>query len=359
MMRYALRLAARGLGRTWPNPAVGCVIAREGRIVGTGWTQPGGRPHAETMALAQAGNAARGADMWVTLEPCAHQGQTPPCAQAIIEAGIARTAVGCTDPDPRVSGRGIAMLREAGITVEENVLAVETRQLNAGFFRRIQNVRPFIALKLATTLDGKIATKTGESRWITSEAARVRGQWLRSRYDALVTGSGTVAADDPQLTCRLPGLEAAGPVRVVLSRSGMKMKDTQLLHALPHAPLWIVSAADTQPAATARKGLSHFSITPSGEDAEDFRRAMQCLAQQGITRALVEAGPRLNTAALRSGWVERIYWFRAPFFLGDDSRAAVDALEITRLSDPARWQVESTERHDEDRLDILVASETR
>ena len=171
-MAHALRLAARGLGRTWPNPAVGCVIVKDGVILGRGWTQPGGRPHAETMALAQAGAAARGATAYVTLEPCAHHGQTPPCAEALIAARVARVVTALTDPDPRVAGRGHAMLRAAGIAVTEGVLAPEASRLNAGFLKRVTRNLPFVTLKLATTLDGRIATAAGESRWITGPAAR-------------------------------------------------------------------------------------------------------------------------------------------------------------------------------------------
>src|SRR5580700_4659831 len=218
-MRTALGLARRGLGNTWPNPAVGCVIVKDGRVVGRGWTQKGGRPHAETEALARAGKGAKGATAYVSLEPCSHHGKTPPCAEALIAAGVSRVVAAVEDPDPRVSGRGIARLRAAGIAVEAGLCAAEAAELNAGFFCRVAQGRPLVTLKLAASLDGRIATPTGKSRWITGPAARERAHLLRAAHDAVLIGTGTALADDPQLTCRLPGLEARSPVRIVIDRT--------------------------------------------------------------------------------------------------------------------------------------------
>ena len=206
-MRAALALARRGLGRVAPNPAVGCILVRDGIVVGRGWTQPGGRPHAETEALRRAGAAAAGAVAYVTLEPCAHHGSTPPCADALIAAGVSRVVVAIEDPDPRVAGRGLARLTAAGISVETGVCADEAGRLNAGFLKRIEHGLPLVTLKLATSLDGKIATHAGESQWITGEDARARGHLLRAQTDAIMIGSGTAQIDNPLLTCRLPGLE--------------------------------------------------------------------------------------------------------------------------------------------------------
>src|SRR5262245_54706539 len=212
-MGAALSLAARNLGQTWPNPAVGCVIVdASGHVVGRGFTQRGGRPHAETEALKVAGGRARGGTAYVTLEPCAHHGKTPPCADALVAAGIARCVAAIEDPDPRVSGSGLATLRAAGISVDTGVLAERAKDLNIGFLTRIRAGRPFVALKLATSLDGRIATRSGESRWITGEAARAFGHLLRATHDAIAVGSGTVLTDDPELTCRLEGLEDRSPV---------------------------------------------------------------------------------------------------------------------------------------------------
>ena len=213
-MRAAFALARRGLGNVWPNPAVGCVLVRDGRVVGRGWTQPGGRPHAETEALRRAGALARGATAYVSLEPCSHWGRTSPCADALIAAGVRRVVAALEDPDPRVSGSGIARLREAGIAVETGLGAAEAAEINAGFLTRQRLGRPLVTLKLATSLDGKIATATGESQWITGPSARAYAHKLRAEHDAIMVGTGTVLADDPQLTCRLPGLSQ------LLSRAG-------------------------------------------------------------------------------------------------------------------------------------------
>jgi len=214
-MAAALGLARRGLGRVWPNPAVGCVIVRDGLVVGRGWTAPGGRPHAEAVALERAGDLAHGATAYVTLEPCAHHGRTPPCADALVRAGVARVVTALGDPDPRTAGEGHARLRQAGIAVAEGTGADAAEEVNAGFLKRVRHGRPLVTLKLATTLDGRIATAAGESQWITGPRARQDGHRLRAAHDAIIVGSGTALADDPGLTCRLPGLEGASPVRVV------------------------------------------------------------------------------------------------------------------------------------------------
>ena len=235
-MGAALALASRGIGNVWPNPAVGCLIVRDDIIVGRGWTRPGGRPHAETEALQQAGEAARGATAYVTLEPCAHHGKTPPCADALIAAGVARVVVALDDPDDRVNGRGLTRLSEAGIAVDVGVCADKARSLNAGFLTRVTLDRPFVAIKAATSLDGRIATGTGESQWITGEAARRRGHLLRATHDAIMIGRGTLERDDPALTCRLPGLEARSPVRVVLDSSGRYAAKSGMLADAGQAP---------------------------------------------------------------------------------------------------------------------------
>ncbi|MBT3397327.1 MAG: bifunctional diaminohydroxyphosphoribosylaminopyrimidine deaminase/5-amino-6-(5-phosphoribosylamino)uracil reductase RibD, partial [Alphaproteobacteria bacterium] len=215
-MRSALALAQRGLGQVWPNPSVGCVLVKDGHPIGRGWTQPGGRPHAETEALARAGDRARGATAYVTLEPCAHHGETPPCAAALVEAGVAKVVVACRDPDTRVNGGGIDALKSAGIDVVEGVLETDAIDLNIGFFTRVQSDRPMVTLKLAASIDGRIATSAGKSKWITGPGARAHGHGLRARHDAVLVGAGTVNADDPELTCRLPGMTGRSPVRVIL-----------------------------------------------------------------------------------------------------------------------------------------------
>ncbi len=319
-MRAALALATRGLGNVWPNPAVGCVLVRDGRVVGRGWTQPGGRPHAETEALRRAGDAARGATAYVTLEPCSHHGKTPPCADALVAAGVRRCVVAAVDSDSRVSGRGLERLRSAGIAVEQGVLAAEARTLNAGFFKRVEQGLPFVTLKLATTLDGRIAMASGESKWITGPEARARVHLERGRNDAVLTGAGTARADDPDLRCRLPGLDPRPPVRVVLSRDGVPA-DGQLARSAAETPVWLFCGED----ATIPDGIRHF---PIGDPETVLKR----LAEEGLTRVMIEAGGRLAASFLRAGLVDRLLWFRAPKIIGGDGIPAVGVLGLDRLA---------------------------
>ncbi|MFA7430029.1 MAG: bifunctional diaminohydroxyphosphoribosylaminopyrimidine deaminase/5-amino-6-(5-phosphoribosylamino)uracil reductase RibD [Rhodospirillaceae bacterium] len=339
-MDAALALAARGLGSVWPNPAVGCVIVRDGRVVGRGWTQPGGRPHAETEALARAGAAARGATAYVTLEPCSHYGKTPPCTDALIAAGIARCVVACTDSDPRVSGQGVERLRAAGIEVVVGVREAEARRLNAGFFKRIEEGRPLVTLKVATTLDGRIATRTGESKWITGPKARERTHLERARHDAVLVGSGTVIADDPDLTCRLAGVDPRPVVRVVMmGRAPISAKATMLASANT-ASVWLFGA-EGQEAATdllvptkmKQGGVQAFTV-PGGPDGRpDPKSVLRVLAEHGITRLMIEGGAGVAASFLATGLVDRLLWFRAPKVLGGDGLGAVADLGLDRLAD--------------------------
>jgi diaminohydroxyphosphoribosylaminopyrimidine deaminase/5-amino-6-(5-phosphoribosylamino)uracil reductase len=247
-MRLALSLGARGLGRVWPNPAVGCVIVKGGRVVGRGWTQDGGRPHAETVALAQAGAAARGATVYVSLEPCDHHGQTPPCSEALVAAGVARVVVALTDPDPRVAGGGLQTLRKAGIEVLTDVCEAEARLAHRGFLSRVTQGRPMLTLKLATSSDGRIATATGESQWITGPEARRHVHAMRARHDAVLVGAGTARADDPSLTVRGLGI-AQQPVRVVLSRRLDLPENSALMRTAAQVPVWLCHGPDAPCAA--------------------------------------------------------------------------------------------------------------
>ena len=303
-MQHALRLAAHGLGQVAPNPSVGAVIVKNGNIIGRGNTARGGRPHAETIALAQAGELAEGATMYVTLEPCSHYGKTPPCAEAIIKAGIKKVVVACSDSNPLVAGKGLAMLRDASIEVIENVCYEEARKLNEGFFSTIEKNRPFIALKLATSLDGKIATATGESKWITEEESRTKAHQLRAKYDAILTGIGTVLADNPKLDCRIKGLEQNSPMRIVLDSQGRTPPDAAI------NPAKII---------TESKNLSEI---------------LEQLAKAGITRLMVEAGRGVATSFLEQNLVDRIYWFRAPLIIGEDgiNAASVGIVPLAQLS---------------------------
>ena len=325
-MALALSLGRRGQGNTWPNPAVGCVIVQEGRVVGRGWTQPGGRPHAETEALRRAGEAAAGATAYVTLEPCAHTGKTPPCAEALIEAKVSRVVVAIEDPDPRVAGQGVAMLHGAGIEVEVGCCADEARHVNAGFLSRIERNRPWVSLKVATTLDGKIATRTGHSQWITGEAARQRGHLLRAVADVILTGGGTVAADDPQMTCRLPGLEKRSPRRAIMLGSQVLSPDAKLVQTASDVPVRIYTAEgrDTSGlSGLALGGIDVRSVPGSGSDRPSASAVLADLAADGVTRVLVEAGAALNAAFLAEELVDEVHWFRAPTIMGADGLAAV------------------------------------
>ncbi len=338
-MSHALALARRGLGCVWPNPTVGCVLVdRDGTVVGRGWTQPGGRPHAETEALGRAGARAAGATCYVSLEPCAHHGETPPCAEALIAAGVSRVVVALDDPDPRVAGAGMAALRAAGIAVDHGPCAEAARALNAGFFSRTTRGRPWLTLKIASTLDGRVATRRGESQWITGEAARARGHLLRAEHDAILIGAGTAAADNPSLTCRLPGFSARSPVRVVLAGGTIALApDAALATTATRRPTWLLCApaALDQPA-WAGAGVEIITVA-GAEGRPDLGAALEALAARGITRVLVEGGAQIATALLRAGLVDEIAWFRAPAAIGAEGTPAIAGLAIDALADCPRF----------------------
>ena len=338
-MRHALRLARRGLGNVAPNPAVGCVIVADDVVVGRGWTQRGGRPHAETMALMQAGARARGATAYVTLEPCAHHGQTPPCARALIDAGLARVAIAALDPDPRVCGRGRIMLEKAGIAVSTGLCEEEARFLNAGFLLRIEAGRPLVTLKLATSLDGRIATHNGHSKWITGERTRAYVHMLRATHDAILTGIGTVLADDPDLGCRLAGLEDRTPLRVVLDSHLRLPLTSRLVRTARERPLLVFCRDDAEK--LRRKALEDCGVEvrplPPGEGGYvPVAGVLKVLAEKGMTRLLVEAGGHVAASFLRARLVDRLEWHRAALIIGGDGRSAVEAYGIDALDQAAR-----------------------
>ncbi len=357
-MRAALALARRGLGRTWPNPSVGSVVVRDGRVVGRGWTQPGGRPHAETEALARAGAAAKGATAYVSLEPCSHQGRTPPCSQALIEAGIARAVIACEDPDPRVSGTGTAALAAAGIAVQAGVLDQEARELNAGFFNRVMLGRPLITLKAATGLDGRIATHRGESRWITGEPARARGHLLRATHDAVMVGVGTASVDDPQLTCRLPGLEARAPVRIVVDGRLRLPLTGQLVRQAKQIPTWVIAAEGVgaqRQAALLDCGVEVLIVArDAGGEYPDLHEAMRILGERGLTRVLVEGGGHLTAALSRADLIDRIVWFRAGLLIGGDGVPVAVPFGVDRLDQAPRFRRSSVDPCGDDVVETWV-----
>jgi diaminohydroxyphosphoribosylaminopyrimidine deaminase/5-amino-6-(5-phosphoribosylamino)uracil reductase len=333
-MRAALALAARGLGGTWPNPSVGCVIVGpDGRVVGRGRTATGGRPHAETMALAMAAGAAGGATAYVTLEPCSHHGQTPPCADALIAAGVARVVVAAGDPDPRVNGAGLARLRAAGINVEVGFLESEAAETLAGFCQRVQGGRPLVTLKLASTLDGRIATAAGESRWITGPQARRAVQELRARHDAVMVGVGTVLADDPDLTCRLAGAAHRPTVRLVADSRQRTPPQARLILGARESPSWILHLpTDDGPRGALEAAGARCIEVAAGDGGIDLHAALQALGSLGLTRILVEGGAALAASLLRHDLVDRLVWFHAPAVMGADGLAAVGELGTPCLS---------------------------
>ena len=338
-MRAALALARRGLGTTWPNPSVGCVIVRDGRVVGRGRTAPGGRPHAEPLALAMAGQQAKGATAYVTLEPCCHWGRSPPCTDALIAAGITRIVVAATDPDSRVNGKGLAQLKAAGIKTESGLLAEEARETLIGFNHRVTIGRPMVTLKLASTLDGRIATHAGESQWITGTPARRLAHAMRGRHDAVMVGVGTVLADNPDLTCRIQGFRPTPNVRIVAD-SHLRIRLTaRLLATAREAPTWFLIRNGTDPErqrAVAKLGAELIEVA-AAEPGVDLAEALAALAAKGINRLLVEGGAEIAAALLRADLVDRIAWFHAPAVMGGDGWPAAQAFGIEHLASMSRF----------------------
>jgi diaminohydroxyphosphoribosylaminopyrimidine deaminase/5-amino-6-(5-phosphoribosylamino)uracil reductase len=339
-MRAALALARRGLGSVWPNPSVGCVIVRDGRVVGRGTTASGGRPHAEPVALAMAGERASGATAYVTLEPCCHWGGSPPCTDALSAAGIARVVVAATDRDNRVNGQGLEQLRAAGIAVETGLLEAEALETLIGFNQRISLGRPMVTLKLASTLDGRIATQGGESQWITDTPARRLGHAMRGRHDAVMVGVGTVLADNPDLTCRIPGFRPTPNVRVIADSHLRTSLTSRLLTTAAEIPTWFLLREGTNLAredAFVDLGAKLIKI-PGSSAGVDLTAAMTALATAGLTRVLVEGGGQLAAALLRDDLVDRIAWFHAPSIMGGDGWPAVQAFGTTALDRMPRFR---------------------
>lgn len=319
MMRRALILARKGVGKTAPNPAVGCVIVRDGRIVGEGWHRKAGTPHAEIVALRQAQERARGAQLYVTLEPCAHYGKTPPCADALVEAGIASLFVGMVDPNPLVAGRGLDRLRGAGIAVTTGLLEQECRALNEPFIKQVTTGLPLVTLKSALTLDGKTATATGDSRWITSLASRKLVHRLRAQADAVMVGSGTVLADDPQLTVRL--IKGRSPLRIVVDGSLQIPLHGALMDEAAAVPLLIATASNDQEkiAALGERGAEILRC-PADNGRVDLSALMRILGGRGIQSILLEGGERLSGEMLRQGLIDRFLFFIAPKIVGGEGK---------------------------------------
>ncbi len=336
-MALALSLGRRGMGRVWPNPAVGCVIVKDGQIVGRGWTADGGRPHAETQALTQAGAHAKGATAYVTLEPCAHHGKTPPCAEALIAAQISRCVIATSDPDSRVAGKGIAMLQAAGITVEIGEGQAQANLDHAGFFNRVTKGRPWLTLKLATTLDGRIATRTGDSRWITGPAARRMVHAMRSRHDAVMIGGGTARSDDPMLDVRDLG-RVPQPVRVVVSGSLNLPTDSRLAKTADQQPLWLCHGAGAGTADWSGTAAELLECS-AGADGLNPDNVLQMLGKRGITRVFCEGGGAWAASLLKARLVDELVVFGGSALIGADGTPSIGSLDLDQLSDAPRFDL--------------------
>ena len=355
-MQLALSLGRRGLGNTWPNPAVGAVVVRDGVIVGRGWTQPGGRPHAEPEALARAGGAARGATLYVTLEPCSHFGKSPPCADAVIASGIARVVSAIEDPNPDVAGQGHARLRAAGITVDIGTCGAEAARDHAGHFRRVRDKRPHVILKLAVSPDDKIAAAGHRPVAITGEAAKARVHLLRAQCDAILVGIGTVLSDNPTLTCRLPGMEARSPVRVVLDRALRMPGTSKLVHSARQTPLWVMTSNLSEAPAAMKLGAAGAQVirvpTTATPPGLDLATVLHALAEKGITRLLVEGGARVASSFVGAGLADEIWLLRGANAVGADGVPALDALPLSAITRSPALKLRGSETLQNDTLTI-------
>ena len=333
-MAHALRLAERAAYTARPNPMVGCVIARDGVVVGEGWHQRTGGPHAEVFALRQAGEQARGATAYVTLEPCAHHGRTPPCALALIDAGVSRVVAAMRDPFPKVDGGGFVLLREAGIEVAEGLMATQARELNKGFLSRIERGRPWLRVKLAASLDGRTAMADGTSKWITGAAAREDVQHWRARAGAILTGADTVLTDDPMLTVRLADTEVLPPLRVVLD-SRLRSLECSRVREGGAPTLYVHDAAVSAPDAAD----AEFATAPSVDGRLDLGAVLALLAERGINEVHTEAGATLAGALLAGGWVDELLLYQAPTVLGEHGLPLLSGLGIHAMDQQRRLRV--------------------
>lgn len=354
-MRAALSLAKRGLGNVAPNPAVGCVLVRpdlglNSRVVGRGFTQTGGRPHAETEALKQAGSLAKSSHAYVTLEPCNHHGQTGPCTDALINAGVSAVTIALTDPDPRVQGSGIQRLIDAGIEVRTGLFMEESRHINAGFLSVQERDYPWVTVKVATSADGMIAVEKGVPLWITGTASRARGHLIRAQNDGILTGVGTIIADDPQLTCRLPGLEHQSPRRFIIDPKARMSPDAKILKPSCDGQVTVVYVAKDTDHSFTDTGADIVTI-PAHDGRFSILAILQDISSRGITRLMVEAGQGINDAFLTAGLIDEIAWFRAPTVIGADGAPAFTSKGIESPDQSADFERTETISLDDDQLE--------
>lgn len=354
-MCKALTLAQKGLGRVWPNPSVGCILVKDGEVIASARTSDGGRPHAEFLALQKAGADAKGSTAYVTLEPCRHETSTPSCARELVHAGVSRVVIGCLDPDPRTAGEGARLLRDAGVDVCIGLLEDECKYINIGFLNKINKKRPFVNLKTATSLDGHIAMMSGESQWITGEKARKHVHQMRAEYDAIITGVGTVLADDPQLTSRNGKAVVRAPVRIILDSVLQTPENASVL--ADNADVYIFhDPLASEEDKTRFSKLSHVhlvDILPYDLDA-----VLTYLATEiGLTRVMVEAGAKLFASFLSQGCFDQLSWYRAPLFLGKNTQNLTSMLDIEQLSQGLRLKRRNIMCLDEDLLEIYECTQ--
>ncbi len=357
-MQLALTLGRRGLGRTAPNPAVGAVLVKDGVIVGRGWTQDGGRPHAEREALRRAGSLAKGATLYVTLEPCSHIGHSPPCVDAIIAAGVARVVSAMEDPNSLVAGQGHRRLRALGIVVDVGLCGDEAARDHAGHIMRVTQQRPHVILKLAVSSDDKIGL-VGKPVAITGEQARSRVHLLRAQCDAILVGIGTVLADNPDLTCRLPGMTTKSPVRVVLDRALRISGDSKLVHAARMTPLWLMTSEISEAAAAMKLGAAGADIIrlpTSDAPGLGIAAVLHALNERGITRLMVEGGARVAEAFLQAGYVDEIWLLRGPDAIGESGVTALHAMPLSQITQSPDFVSRGCEMLGQDTLTIYERS---
>ncbi|MEM6812417.1 MAG: bifunctional diaminohydroxyphosphoribosylaminopyrimidine deaminase/5-amino-6-(5-phosphoribosylamino)uracil reductase RibD [Pseudomonadota bacterium] len=347
-MRSALAIARTGLGRTAPNPSVGCVLVKDDKVIVRARTGDGGRPHAEKFALETVGEQAKGATAYVTLEPCAHEGETPSCAQELIKAGISKVVIALADPDARTNGKGIEMLKQSGVEVVTGILEEEAFRLNEGFFLRQLKGRPFISLKIATTLDGKIATSTGESQWITGKAARARAHLLRAQHDAIAVGVNTIKVDNPSLTTRIEGLDH-GPVKIVFD-TNLDLDGSEKIFESCHKVIILTSNSKKS---ITKQNVKVVVVSSSSDGYLNLKESVQAIASEGVTRLMIEGGASLITSFLKEDLFDHFYWFHAPQIIGTDGRDAIQEMNISKIIDQKRLSFVRSMQVDKDRLDIF------
>ncbi len=332
-MKMALNLSRRGLGATHPNPSVGCVIVKDNHVIGRGWTGPSGRPHAEINALESTVASADNSTVYVTLEPCSHQGKTAPCASALVNAKVSKVIIATIDPDPRVSGKGIKIIEDADIDVEVGLLKDEADFINQGFFQKIILNRPLLTVKFASSIDGKIAHKKSEKSWITGTESRKRGHLYRANHDAIMVGIGTVLVDNPMLDCRINGLEDRSPIRVVVDTELRCDINTKLCVSAGKIPLWIMTSSnDVKKIATFENvGVKIFILDKDKSGYVNIDQVMKTLAQQGITRVLSEGGGKLNASLIKAGLIDRLLWFKSKETIGEKGVNALYDIDVNEL----------------------------